>query len=160
LTYANFRQWLYHGNRPNWIARILNRAWAIIHASGIAPNYLVTLEVIGRKSGHVISFPLVMAVVNGQRYVVSMLGDSAQWVENVRAAHGKAVLRCGGRENIQLEEVPVEDRAPILNAYLQRAPGARPHIPVNKDAPLAEFEKVVGTIPVYRVTSDKISVAK
>ena len=155
LAYSDIKRWLYHGNRPNWIARILNRGWAVVHSTGIAPNYLVTLEVIGRKSGHLISLPLVMAVVDGQRYLVSMLGDNVQWVQNVRAANGKAVLRSGGCENIQLEEIPVESRAPILKAYLRRAPGARPHVPVNKDAPLAEFEKIVGTIPIFRVASGK-----
>jgi hypothetical protein len=44
-----------------------------------------------------------------------------------------------------------DERAPILRAYLQRAPGARPHVPVNKDAPLAEFEKVATAFPVFRV---------
>ena len=160
MNYVNFKQWLYHGNRPNRIARMLNRAWAIIHATGIAPNYLVTLEVIGRKSGRTTALPLVMTVIDGQRYLVSMLGDNVQWVQNVRAANGKAVLNCGGCENILLEEIPVEGRAPILKFYLQRAPGARPHIPVNKDAPLAEFEEVARRIPVFRVTSSKMAEAK
>jgi hypothetical protein len=61
------------------------------------------------------------------------------------------VLRSGRREQIQLEEIPASQRAPILKAYLQRAPGARPHVPVNKDAPLAEFEKIAAAFPVFRV---------
>ena len=95
--------------------------------------------------------PLVVAVVGGQRYLVSMLGDNVQWVRNVRAAGGKAVLRHGRWEKICLEEVPAGQRAPILKAYLQRAPGARPHVPVNKDAALSEFEKIAAAIPVFRV---------
>jgi len=81
-----------------------------------------TLEVTGRKSGRTISLPVVMAVVDGQRYLVSMLGEDVNWVQNVRAAGGRAVLRSGGREEVQLEEVPADQRAPILRAYLQRAP--------------------------------------
>ena len=73
---------------------------------------------------------------------------------NVRAAGGKAVLRQGGREEVRLEELPVAQRAPILKAYLQAAPGARPHVPVDKDAPLAEFEKIAAEFPVFRVTSN------
>jgi deazaflavin-dependent oxidoreductase (nitroreductase family) len=115
----------------------------------------VTLEVIGRKSGRAVSLPVVVAVVNGQRYLVSMLGDNVQWVHNVRAAGGRAVIRSGGSEKIQLEEVSAEERAPILKAYLQRAPGARPHLPVNKDAALAEFQQVAAAFPVFRVTSNK-----
>jgi hypothetical protein len=94
-------------------------------------------------------------MVDGQRYLVSMLGDNVQWVHNIRAASGRAVLRSGGREEIQLEEVPTDQRAPILRAYLKRAPGARPHVPVNKDAALAEFEKIAAAFPVFRLVSNK-----
>ena len=151
MARGDFTRWLYRGQRPNWIARIVNRASAAAASSGVASNYLVTLEVTGRKSGRIFSLPLVMAIVDGQRYLVSMLGDNVQWVHNVRAAGGKAVLRHGRREEIRLEEVPAGQRAPILKAYLQRAPGARPHVPVNKDAALAEFEKVAAAFPVFRV---------
>ncbi len=150
---AEFTHWLYRGRRPGWIASLLNRMWAAVGASGITPNYLLALEVIGRKSGKVFSLPVVVAVVEGQRYLVSMLGNDGQWVRNVRAAGGKAALRSGGREEIRLEDVPLELRAPIIKAYLQRAPGARPHVPVSKDAPLAEFEKIAADFPVFKVVS-------
>jgi deazaflavin-dependent oxidoreductase (nitroreductase family) len=149
------KQWLYRGQRPNWIARMLNRGWATIASMGVAHNYLVTLEVTGRKSGRAVSLPVVVAIVDGERYLVSMLGEHVNWVQNVRAAGGRAVLKSGGREEVQLEEVPRDARAPILRAYLQRAPGARPHLPVNKNAPIAEFEKVAAAFPVFRVASHK-----
>jgi deazaflavin-dependent oxidoreductase (nitroreductase family) len=155
MTISDFTRWLYRGQRPNWIARILNRASAAVASSGVASNYLVTLEVAGRKSGRPVSLPMVIAIVDGQRYLVSMLGDNVQWVHNVRASGGRAVLRSGAREEIQLEEVPADQRAPILRAYLQRAPGARPHVPVNKDAALAEFQKVAAAFPVFRVAPNK-----
>ncbi len=154
MTRSNFKQWLYRGQRPNWIARMEKRAWAALFSSGILPDYMVTLEVTGRKSGRTISLPVAVAVVDGQRYLVSMLGENVQWVRNVRAARGRAVLRRHGREEVHLEEVPAEQRAPILKAYLQRAPGARPHVPVNKDAPLAEFAKIATAFPVFRVVKD------
>ncbi len=146
-----FKRWMYRDGKPHTLAKALNWGWAIIHSWGILPNYFVTLEVVGRQSGKVISFPLVMVVVNGARYLVSMLGDEANWVKNVQAARGHATLRHGRIEHVVLEEVEVDRRAPILKAYLQRAPGARPHIPVSKDAPLAEFEKVAAQYPVFRV---------
>ena len=156
MTPGNFKRWLYRGQRPNWIARFLNRAWAAVASSGVASNYLVTLEVLGRKSGRTISLPVVVAIVDGQRYLVAMLGDDAQWVQNVRASGGRAVLRSGGREEVLLEEVPAGQRAPILRAYLQRAPGARPHLPVNKDAALEEFQKVAAAFPVFRVAPNRV----
>lgn len=131
MTLSGFTRWLYRGQRPNWIARIANRVTAAVASSGVTSNYMETLEVTGRKSGRTFSLPVVIAIVEGERYLVSMLGENVQWVQNVRAAGGKAVLRSGGREQVQLEEVPAERRAPILKAYLQRAPGARPHVPIN-----------------------------
>ena len=64
---------------------------------------------------------------------------------------GRAVLRHGGRERVLLEELEVGKRALVLKEYLRLAPGARPHIPVDKDAPLAEFEAVAEHFPVFRV---------
>ena len=148
------KRWLYRRQRPNWIARIANRAWATVASSGIASNSVVTLEVTGRKSGRTVSLPVVVAVVDAERYLVSMLGENVNWIQNVRAAGGRAVLRSGCREEVHLEEVPAEQRAPILRAYLQHAPGARPHVPVSKDAPLAEFEKVTPAFPAFRVVSN------
>ena len=147
------KQWLYRGKRPNWIAKILNRGIANSASKSISPDGVVALEVIGRKSGKVVSFPLVMVIVDGQRYLASMLGDNAQWVRNVRAAGGKAVLRSGGYEEVQLDEIPTSQRAPLLKAYLQAAPGARPHVPVREDAPLSEFEKIAAEFPVFRLNS-------
>lgn len=150
MARGDFHRWLYRGQRPNRLARILNRAWAAAGSSGVASDCLVTLEVTGRKSRRVISVPLVMAIVDGQRYLVSMLGENVAWVRNARAAGGRAVLRHGVREEVRLEEMPPGQRAAVLKAYLQRAPGARPHVPVDKDAPLSEFEKIAAAFPVFR----------
>ena len=144
-------KWFYRGGRPNWAARFFNRVGAAVHARGVAPNYLVTLEVKGRRSGRTIRFPLVMAVVGAERYLVSMLGEGTNWVENVRAAGGEAVLCHGRREKVRLEEIPSDFRAPVLKEFLKRAPGARPHVPVDKDAPLEEFERVSPRFPVFRI---------
>lgn len=147
----SFHRWLYRGGRPNLLAKLLNSFWAWVHALGIYPNYMVTLEVVGRQSGKMIRFPLAMTVMNGERFLVSMLGNDANWVRNIRAAGGKATLRHGKIERVFLEEVAAQQRAPILKAYLQHAPGAEPHIPVSKEAPLAEFEQIAANFPVYRV---------
>jgi len=70
-----------------------------------------------------ISFPLVMVVVAGERYLVSMLGEEVNWVRNVKAAGGNATLLHGRREEVCLQEVAPDRRAPVLKAYLKRAPG-------------------------------------
>jgi hypothetical protein len=146
-----YKRWLYRRGRPNPLAKIVNMGYAALHSLGIAPDRLVTLEVAGRKSGNVIRFPLAMTVINGERYLVAMLGQQTNWVRNVRAAGGKARLVHGIREQVRLEEVEISRRAAILKAYLQIAPGARPHIPVNQDAPIAEFENIASKYPVFRL---------
>jgi deazaflavin-dependent oxidoreductase (nitroreductase family) len=151
LPYREFKRWLYQGGRPGSLARWINRVFASVHASGIAPSHWVTLEVVGRRSGRTLSFPLVMVVLDGERYLVSMLGRDVAWVRNLKAAAGHAVLRHGRTEPVRLEELATQKRAPVLKAYLNRAPGARPHIPVDKDAPLAEFEAIAEQIPVFRI---------
>jgi len=102
-----FHRWLYREGRPNLVARLLNRGWAVIHSLGISPNYLVTLEVAGRQSGKMTSFPLGMTVISGERYLVSMLGEETNWVRNVSAAGRKATLRHGVREPVVLKKVNV-----------------------------------------------------
>src|SRR5688500_1466371 len=64
-----------------------------------------------------------------------------------RAAGGRALLRDGRREPVLLEEVQPDERAPILQRYLEVAGGARPHFPVDRRAPLSEFEAIA---PQYR----------
>lgn len=123
----------------------------MVHALGIAPNYLVTLELVGRRSGRPIRFPLVMVLVDGERYLVSMLGNDVAWVRNLRAAQGRALLHHGRTERVRLEEIAVEKRGPLLKEYVRRAPRARPHVAVDKDAPLSAFEAIAREIPVFRV---------
>lgn len=82
-----------------------------------------------------------------------MLGERVNWVRNVRADAGRAVLRHGRREDVVLEEVPVDERAPVLRRYVQVAPGGRPHIPVNRADPIEEYERIAPGIPVFRITS-------
>src|SRR5262245_27536207 len=119
MAWRGLARWLYRGQRPNALARLVNRGTAAVFARGVARDYLVTLEVLGRRSGRTTSLPLVMVVREGERYLVSMLGADVAWVRNVKAAGGRAVLRHGRPEPVRLEEVAVEKRAPVLKAYLE-----------------------------------------
>ena len=148
------KRWMYRGGRPRRLARAMNRVSAIQFSAGILTmNRGVTLEVPGRRTGRVISFPLVLVDHEGKRYLVAMLGNDANWVRNVRAARGRAVLRYGRREAVHLAEVDPGARAPILRRYLAIAPGARPHLPVDRRAPLADFDRIAAQFPVFSVTT-------
>jgi deazaflavin-dependent oxidoreductase (nitroreductase family) len=149
--YDAWKRWLYRDDRPHGFASMANRAQAMLASAGLPPKRLVTLEVRGRRSGRTRSFPVVVAEYDGERYLVAMLGTEANWIRNARAAGGNVVLHHGRREAVHLEEVEPRARAPIIKRYLEVAPGARPHIPVDRRAPLAEFEQIAGRIPVFRV---------
>ena len=94
-----------------------------------------------------------MADWNGQWYLVSMLGEQCNWVQNVRAAEGRAVLRHRRPVTCRLVEVPAGERPPIIRRYLQKVPGARPHVPIDRHAPEAEFRAISAHYPVFRVVS-------
>jgi hypothetical protein len=155
LMLSQFARWLYRGQRQNGLVRVFNRGVAAVFALGLAPNYLAALEVIGRRSGRTHSLPMVIVALDGERYLVSNHGVDVAWVRNVSAASGRAILRHGRTERVQLDELPVARRAPVLKAYLRIAPGARPHIPVDKDASLEEFAAIAAQFPVFRVRTDE-----
>lgn len=141
---------MYSGGRGNATARRFARFWAVVQGAGLMPRRWVTLEVPGRRSGRVTRFPLGMADWQGHWYLVSMLGERANWVRNVRAADGRVTLRRGAARAYRLVEVPPGERAPILKRYLAKVPGGRPHIPVDRHAPLPVFEAIAPLYPVFR----------
>ncbi|WP_280368637.1 nitroreductase family deazaflavin-dependent oxidoreductase [Nocardia wallacei] len=149
--YGDYLRWLYRGGRPNAFARLQNRwsAWAF--GLGLLPHRAAALGIRGRRSGRMVWFPMVLTDYDGDRYVVSMLGENTNWVRNLRAADGRAVLRHGRREAVRLIDVEPSRRAPVLWRYVRVAPGARPHIPVGREAPLSAFEPIAADYPVFRV---------
>ena len=146
-----YRVFLYPGGKPNAFARRLNRLSDWASSMGVAPSLMVSLETRGRRTGKNSRVPLVVAQLGASRYLVSMLGETAHWVQNVRASRGEALLRHGVIEPVRLVEVAVSERAPILREYLRRAPGARPHFKVGVGASLEEFASVASSYPVFLI---------
>ena len=141
-----YRNW-----RPTRFGVWLNRFWCWWSGLGLPPRSQAALEVHGRTSGRIRSNPVVIATVEGKRYLVSMLGPNSDWVKNVEAAQGHAVIRQGRRRHVHLVPVPPEQRAPILREYVRIATSGRQHFPVRVDAPPSAFEAIVGDYPVYRI---------
>jgi len=141
---------MYVGGRGNATARRYAWFWNMAFRLGLLPRRWVTLEVRGRRTGTLTRFPLGMADVGGQWYVVSMLGE-CNWVRNVRAAEGHATLRRRRARAVRLFEVPVDERAPVIRRYVGRVPGGRPHIPVGRHEPVEAFETIASSYPVFRV---------
>ena len=105
----------------------------------------------GHKSGRTISFPVVVTDYQGERFLVAMLGQKTNWVRNLRAGDGRAVLQRKLREDVSLVEDLSDRRPAILRRYLELAPGARPFFPIDRHAPISDFESIVDLYPVFRV---------
>jgi hypothetical protein len=72
--------------------RINTPLGVLLTSIGLAPRDAVTLEVRGRTSGKLRRTPVLRTRCQGDDYLVSLAGES-QWVRNVRAADGRAVIR-------------------------------------------------------------------
>jgi deazaflavin-dependent oxidoreductase (nitroreductase family) len=142
---------MYRGGKAGPAARRFARLWAAVFGLGLSPRRWVALEVAGRRSGRAIRIPLGMASQNGRWYLVPMLGGECNWVLNVRAAAGRAVIRHGRARACRLVEVPESERGPLIKRYLQQVPGARPHIRVDRHAPVADFDAIASRYPVFEV---------
>lgn len=139
----------YH--RPAKFTQWLNRAFSWLAKVGLTPSDTVTVEVNGRKSGQTRANVVTSVDVDGVSYLVSPRGNS-EWVRNVRAAGGEATIRRRGRKRVRLIDVPVEQRPPIIKAYLEKTRRAtQQHIEVDHNAPVEEFARIADRHPVFRI---------
>ncbi|MEO8457389.1 MAG: nitroreductase/quinone reductase family protein [Chloroflexota bacterium] len=143
--------------------RVMNRAWCAIVGSGILPKSWpgkprlgsTTLKIRGRRSGIVRTIPVTWVEVDGERYLVAMLGEQSDWVHNARAVDGRVRFRRGRTRGALITELPVDERAPILQAWYRRVGRSTPHkyIGLDSRAPLEEFERIASKWPVFRIES-------
>jgi deazaflavin-dependent oxidoreductase (nitroreductase family) len=140
----------YRSGKATALGKVFSRFWAAWALLGLPPWRQVGLEVRGRKTGDPHTVAVVVARHDGGQYLVSMLGE-CEWVRNVRAALGQAWIVGFQRREVRLEEVPVEQRAPIIKDYIRLAPGARPHIGLDLRATLADCQRVAPNHPVFRI---------
>lgn len=143
--------------RPPALYRRLQWLGVSLASCGIVPEFVVVLEVRGRRTGRTRRTVLAQASHEGERYLVSLAGES-EWVRNVRAAGGRAVVRHGRARQVLLVEVPSGERPPIIQAYLHRpiwsAPAreARSYFGLRPGPSLNEIRAVADRYPVFRIT--------
>ncbi len=142
-----------------WYLR-LNWLGVALTSIGLAPRGAVTIAIRGRKTGKIRRLPILAIPHGGARYLVALAGES-QWVRNVRAAGGRVSMTRGRRRDVTLVELPVEERAPVLRAYLDFAKGlggeksaaqqAEFYFGVDLDATLPELAEIATHYPVFRI---------
>jgi deazaflavin-dependent oxidoreductase (nitroreductase family) len=79
-------------------------------------DFLRILRIRGRKSGRSYEIPVRIAIMDGQRYLMSMLGET-QWVHNLRAIHSAQLLAGRSVEQIHVDEIEGEEKATFLTWY-------------------------------------------
>ena len=141
----------YRNRRPTWLGHWVSQLFCFGARLGLTPQSWVSLEVRDRASGRMRADAVVVPTVAGERYVVSMFGTISDWVQNVEAAQGDAIIAHRGPAHVRLVLVPPEERAPILNEYVRVASSGRKHFPLPPGAPLADFAAIAAQYPVYRI---------
>lgn len=147
--------------RPPALYRHMQGLAVFLAALGLVPETVVVLEVRGRRSGKRRRTVVVRTSYQGEHYLVALAGES-EWVRNVRAAHGQAVIRHGHAQRVELVEMPVDQRPPIIRAYLHRAgwsspaQEARHYFGLRRDTSLEEIQPIVGRYPVFRIADASV----
>jgi len=105
-------QRIYH--KPPWAARTIGARMAARF------NPLVSrLSVPGRVTGRWHTVSVTVLEHDGKRYLLAPAGDT-DWSLNLRASGRGRLAHRGQVEDFTATEVPVEERPPLIDAYLDR----------------------------------------
>lgn len=139
--------------KPGTMVKVANSILGFFTSLGMAPAKVHRIEVRGRKSGQLRTAVVNVLNYNGDRYLVAPRGNT-EWVRNVEAANGDATLLRKDREKVHLEEVPVDQRAPIIKAYLaENATSTKQYFGVEPDDPIDKFEEIAPDHPAFKIIS-------
>jgi deazaflavin-dependent oxidoreductase (nitroreductase family) len=137
---------------PRWL-KLLNRINRPLLVRGIGPAPQHLLSIPGRRSGRLRTTPVAVITYRSNRYIIAGYAGS-DWVHNARHA-GWAELHRGRRtEHVRLDEVPVDQRPPILREFAREVPGGRAFLSVKPDATDAELAAAAVHHPTFRLESD------
>ena len=142
----------YRDRRPTWFGHLNSQLFCWWARLGLPPDWIVALEVRDRISGSKRSDAVVTPTVEGQRYIVSMFGTLSDWVHNLEASRGDAVIYHGRPRRVHLILLPPEERAPIIKEFARIALSGRKHLPVSPESPLSDFAAIATLHPVYRIS--------
>ncbi len=139
---------------PGWFTKnVFNRLVAGLARVGISIAGSAVLEVKGRKSGEWRQTPVNPLPFEGDRYLVAPRGDT-QWVRNMRVSGGGRLVRGRKVEEFAATEVPLDERPPLLRAYLKKwkwEVGAF-FDGVGPDSSDEELRRIAPDHPAFRIT--------
>jgi deazaflavin-dependent oxidoreductase (nitroreductase family) len=120
-------------------------------------DVLRILRVRGRKSGRIYEMPVRIAIMDRQRYIISMLGET-QWVHNLRATGSAQLLAGRDIESVRAGEIVGEEKSAFLAWYCQHpefAQRARYALKANTEqiTPM-EIERLSQLWPIFRLKKE------
>jgi deazaflavin-dependent oxidoreductase (nitroreductase family) len=101
--------------KPPWMQRHVGNRLAPLFQSAMISK----LSVRGRRTGRWRTVPVAVLEHENERYLVSYRGES-HWARNLRASLHARLTKQGQVEEITVVEVPVAERAPLLEVYTAR----------------------------------------
>ncbi|MGO4649482.1 nitroreductase/quinone reductase family protein [Nocardia sp. 2YAB30] len=153
--------------RAGWGVKASNAWMRIVIRAGLPMWTFRVLTVPGRRTGRAIETPLAVFEQHDRRYLVASYG-TVNWVRNLRAAQGKAVLRHGKHiETVTAVELPTDHAARVFRASLVSGPPrvpkpivalyrrffVLPYLDVGMDSSPQQFLDNARTHPVFEIVS-------
>ncbi|MBA3426156.1 MAG: deazaflavin-dependent nitroreductase [Rubrobacteraceae bacterium] len=138
--------------RLPWWLKLANPVIVALQRRGVVIGTMRVLSVPGRKSGKLRAIPVSPLTVNGERYIIAGL-ERADWVKNARIAGWGILARGRKQERINLIELPLQERAPVLREFPRKVPRGVQYFRqlYGISGTPEEFEALASRCPVFRV---------
>jgi hypothetical protein len=139
------------GRLPRWL-KLANPLIVALQRRGVVIGTMRLLSVPGRKSGQLRTTPVSPLVVEGERYIVAGFED-ADWVKNARVAGWSTLARGRDKERVNLVELPLQERVPVLREFPRKIPNGVQFFRqlYGISGTPEEFETLAPRCPVFRV---------
>jgi deazaflavin-dependent oxidoreductase (nitroreductase family) len=138
--------------KPSALEAFFNRAFGFLVGLGIGPDYMLLLQVRGRKSGRIYSTPVNLLEFGGRPILVAPRGRT-QWVRNAETAGEITLEKGSARNQYRLRAIPNNDKPEILKLYLERYRSAvQRYFLVPAGSPVERFRSIAGNYPVFELS--------
>jgi deazaflavin-dependent oxidoreductase (nitroreductase family) len=142
-------------DQPSSIERAFNKLFGVLVGLGLGLPHNYVLHTRGRRSGRSYATPVNVLTLDGKRYLVAGRGYT-QWVRNALASGTVSLTKGRRSEELNLREVPDDEKPEILKAYLDRFQlTVQRYFPIPAGSPAETFRPLVERYPVFELMPKK-----